>query len=100
MPVAPALVLFATDPDRCIERLARQSRVLLLWDLERCTGQLADAAGRAGLRQPMERRAVLAEISALIEGAAPVGAGPSRQRRLGFRSASGSQGLRRRGWSG
>ena len=90
LPMAPALALFDTDPDQGIERLARQTRVPLLWDLEGYTGRLADAAARAGLRQPLERRQVLAEISALIEGAAPVGAGPSRQRRPGFRSASGS----------
>ena len=90
LPMAPALALVDTDPDQGIERLARRSRVPLLWDLEGYTGRLADAAAMTGLRQPLERRAVLAEISALIEGAAPVGAGPSRQRRLGFRSASGS----------
>ena len=89
LPVAPALALFDMDPDRMdpdrrIDGLARRSRVPLLWDLEGYTGRLADAAARAGLRQPLERRAVLAEISALIEGAAPVGAGPSRQRRLAF----------------
>ena len=90
LPVAPALALFDMEPDRGIEGLARRSRVPLLWDLEGYTGRLADAATRAGLRQPLERRAALEEISALIEGAAPVGAGPSRRRRLGFRSASAS----------
>ena len=30
LPVAPALVLFDTDPDRRIERLARRSRIPLL----------------------------------------------------------------------
>ena len=90
LPVAPALAFFDMDPDRRIKRLARRSRVPLLWDLEGYTGRLADAAAGAGLRQPLERRQVLDEIPALIEGAVPVGAGPSRQRRLGFRSASGS----------
>ena len=36
--VAPALALFDTDPDRSIERLARRSRIQLLWGLEGCTG--------------------------------------------------------------
>ncbi len=76
--VASALALFDMDPDRRIERLARRSRVPLLWDLEGYTGRLADAAARAGLRQPLERWQALEEISALIEGAAPVGAGPFR----------------------
>ena len=90
LPVAPALALFDMEPDRRIEGLARQSRVPLLWDLEGCTGRLAAAATRAGLRQPLERRLALEEISALVEGATPVGAGPSRRRRMGFRSASAS----------
>ncbi len=46
LPVAPALALFATDPDQRIERLARRSRIPLLWDLEGCAGKLADAARR------------------------------------------------------
>ena len=78
LPVAPALACLDMDTDRRIERLARRSRVPLLWDLEGYTGRLADAAARAGLRQPLERWQALEEISALIEGAAPVGAGPSR----------------------
>ena len=90
LPVAPALALLDMDPDRRIEGLARRSRVPLLWDLEGCTGRLAAAAAGVGLRQPLGRRQVLDEIPALIEGAVPVGAGPSRQRRMGFRSASGS----------
>ena len=90
LPVAPALALFDMDPDRRIEGLARRSRVPLLWDLEGCTGQLADAAAGVGLRQPLERRQVLAEISALIEGAAPVGAGTSRPPGIGFRAAPSS----------
>ena len=76
--VASALALFDMDPDRRIERLARRSRVPLLWDLEGYTGRLADAAARAGLRQPLERWQALEEASALIGGAAPVGAGPFR----------------------
>ena len=43
-PVAPALALLDTDPDRRIERLARRRRIPLLWGLEGCTGKLADAA--------------------------------------------------------
>ena len=78
LPVALALALFDMDPDRGIERLARRSRVPQLRDLEGHTGRLADAVARAGLRQPLEGRQVLEEISVLIEGAAPVGAGPSR----------------------
>ena len=78
LPVAPALALFDMDPDRGIERLARRNRVPLPWDLEGHTGRLADAAAGAGLRQPLEGRQALEEISVLIEGAAPVGAGPSR----------------------
>ena len=88
--VAPALALVDTDPDRRIERLARRSRIPLLWGVERCTGQLADAAAGYRLRQPLERWQALAEISALMEGIDTVGAAPSRKRQLGFRSASAS----------
>ena len=87
VPVAPALALFDTDPDRSIERLARRSRIPLIWDLEGCTGKLADAAGGYRLRQPLERWQALAEISVLMEDAA-VGPVPSRKPQLGFRSAS------------
>ena len=86
--VAPALALFDTDPDRSIERLARRNRITLLWDLEGCTRQLADAAIGGRLRQPLERRQALAEISALMEGIDRVGAVSSRKPQLGFRSAS------------
>ena len=88
--VVPALALFDTDPDRSIQRLARRSRIPLLWDLEGCTGQLAAASAGYRLRQPLERRQVLAEISALMEGIDAVGAVPSPKPRLGFRSASAS----------
>ena len=88
--VAPALALFDTDPDLSIERLARRSRIPLLWDLEGCTGQLADAAAGYRLRRPLERWQALAEISALMEGTDTVGAVPSPKPRLGFRSASAS----------
>ena len=91
VPVAPALALFDTDPDRRIERMARRSRVPLLWNLEGCAGQLADAAEGYRLRQPLERRQALAEISALMEGIDTVGAVPSRKPRLGFRSARASR---------
>ena len=90
IPVAPALALVDTDPDRRIERLARRGRIPLLWGLESCTGQLADAAAGYRLRQPLERRHALAEISALMEGVDTVGAVPSRKPQLGFRSASAS----------
>ena len=86
--VAPALALFDTDPDRRIERLARRNRVPLLWDLEGCTGQLADTAAGGRLRQPLERWQALAEISALMEGIDTFDSVPSRKPRLGFRSAS------------
>ena len=86
--VAPALALFDTDPDRRIERLARRSRIPLLWDLEGCTGQLADAAAGGRLRQPLERWQALAEMSALMEGVDTFDLVPSRKPRLGFRSAS------------
>ena len=88
--VAPALALFDTDPDRRIERLARRSRIPLLWALEGCTGKLADAAIGSRHRQPLERWQAVAEISALMEGIDTVGAVPSRKPRLGFRSASAS----------
>ena len=90
VPVAPALALFDTDPDRRIERLAPSSGVPLLWGLEGYTGQLADAAAGGRLRRPLERWQVLAEISALMEGIDPVGAVSSRKPRIGFRSASTS----------
>ena len=86
--VAPALALFDTDLDRGIERLARRSRIPLIWSLEGCTGQLADAAAGYRLRQPLERRQALAEISALMEGVDTAGAVSYRKPRLGFRSAS------------
>lgn len=86
--VAPALALFDTDPDQRIERMARRSRIPLLWDLKGCTGQLADAATGYRLRQPLERWQALAEISALMEGIDTVGAVSSPKPRLGFRSSS------------
>lgn len=88
--VAPALALFGTDPDRSIERLARRSRIPLIWDLEGCTGQLADAAAGYRLQHPLERWQALAEISALMEGIDTGGAAPSRKPRIGFRSGSAS----------
>ena len=88
--VAPALVLFDTDPDRRIERLARRSHVMLLWGLERCTGSLADAEAGGRLRQPLDRWQALEEISALMEGIDTVGAVPSRKPQMGFRSSSAS----------
>ncbi len=90
IPVAPALALFDTDHDRRIERLARRSRIPLLWGLEGCTGRLADAAAGYRLRQPLERWRALAEISALMEGIDTVDSVASRKPRMGFRSASAS----------
>ena len=90
LPVAPALALLDADPDRRIEGLARRDRVPLLWNLEGYTGQLGDAAARAGLRHPLERWPALEEASALIEGVGPVGAVSSRRPRMGFRSAPAS----------
>ena len=90
VPVAPALALFDTDPDRRIERLARRGRIPLLWDLEGCTGKPADAAIGGRLRRPLERWQALAEISALMEGVDTFGAAPSRKPQMGFRSASAS----------
>ncbi len=49
VPAWSALAFFDMDGDRRIERLARRSRVLLLWDLESYNRRLADAA--AGSRQ-------------------------------------------------
>ena len=86
--VVPALALFDTNPDRSIERLARRSRIPLLWDLEGYIGQLAGAAAGGRLRQPLERWQALAEISALMEGVDTVDSVPSRRPRMGFRSAS------------
>ncbi len=88
--VAPALALFDTDLDRRIERLARRRRIPLLWGLEVCTGKLADAAAGGRLLQPLERWQALAEVSALMECIDTVGAVPSGNPRLGFRSASAS----------
>ena len=39
-----ALAFFDMERDRRFEHLARRSRVPLLWDLERYTGKLAEAA--------------------------------------------------------
>lgn len=88
--VAPVLALFNTDPDRRIERLARQSRVALLWDLVSYNRQLADAVASAGLLQPLERRQALREASILIETGTPAGAVSYRPARKDFRSASAS----------
>ena len=68
VPVSPALALPDTEHDRRIERMARRSRVPLLWDLERCTAKLAGAETARLSRQRLERRMALEEISALMEG--------------------------------
>ncbi len=90
VPVSPALALFDTGRDRRIERIARQGGVTLLWDLERCTGRLADAATDAPFRQSLERRQALEEISALVEDSAAAGVAPSRAPGRRAQSAPGS----------
>ena len=74
-PVAPALALPDMERDRRIERLARRSRVPLLWDLERCTAKLAGAETKAHFRRPLERTQALEEISALMEESAHASVG-------------------------
>ena len=66
VPVSPALVLFDMEGDRRIERLARRRRIPLLWNLERYTDTLADAAAGSRHRQSLDRSQALAEISALV----------------------------------
>ena len=90
VPVSPALALFDMRRDRRIERIARQGGVPLLWDLERCTGRLADAATHASLRQSLERSQALEEISALVEDSAAAGVAPSRAAGQRAQSAPGS----------
>ena len=68
VPVSPALALPDMGRDRRMERMARRSRVPLLWDLERYTALLAGAETGAHFRQPLERTQALEEISALMEG--------------------------------
>ena len=89
VPVSPTLALFDTQRDRDMERLASQSRVPLLWDLERYTAKLAGARTGPHFRQPLERSQVLAEMSALLERSEPVGVGASRAQGQRHRSASG-----------
>ena len=74
VPVSAALALPDTDRDRRIERIARRSRVPLLWDLERYTAALAEAETGAHLRQPLDRPVALEEVSALLEDSAHAGA--------------------------
>ena len=90
VPVSPALALFDMKRDRRIERIARQGGVPLLWDLERCTGRLADAATGAPLSQSLERSQALEEISALVEDSAAAGVAPSRAAGRRAQSAPGS----------
>ena len=78
VPVSPVLAFFDMERDRRIERLARRSGVPLLWDLERYTGKLAEAATGARFPQPLEKPLVLEEISALVEDAPSVAAGAFR----------------------
>ena len=77
-PVSPALALPDMKRDRRIEREARRNLVPLLWDLERYTALLAGAETGARFRQPLERRQVLEEISALMDNSAHAGVGASR----------------------
>ena len=74
VPVSPVLAFFDMERDRRIERLARRSRVPLLWDLERYTGKLAEAATGARFRHPLEKPLVQEEISALVGDAPSVAA--------------------------
>ena len=76
VPVSAALALPDTDRDRRIERIeriARRSRVPLLWDLERYTAALAEAETHAHIRQPLDRPLALEEVSALLEDSAHAG---------------------------
>ena len=77
-PVSPVLAFFDMERDRRIERIARRSGVPVLWDLERYTGKLAEAATGARFRHPLEKPLVLEEISALVEDAPSVAAGAFR----------------------
>ncbi len=87
VPVAPALVFPDTKRDRRMERLASRDRVPLLWDLERYTARLAEAAAGPHFRQPLTERTALAEISALLERPALAGVGSSHPLSQGTRSA-------------
>ena len=78
VPVSPALALPDMERDRRIERMARRSRVPLLWDLERYTALLAGAETGAHFRQPLERTQALEEISALMDNSAHAGVRASR----------------------
>ena len=78
VPVSPALALPDMGRDRRIERMARRSRVPLLWDLERYTALLAGAETGAHFRQPLERTQALEEISALMDNSAHAGLRASR----------------------
>ena len=89
VPVSPALVLYDMERDRRIERTALQSRVPLLWDLERYTAVLAGSETGARFRQPLEKRTALEEIAALMEDSAHAGAVPARDIGRRFRSAAG-----------
>ena len=89
VPVSPALAFFDMERDRRIERLARRSGVPLLWDLERYTGRLAEAATDTRFRQALEKPLILEEISALVEDSPPVGVGSFSAGGRRSRSASG-----------
>ena len=78
VPVSPALALPDMKRDRRIERMARRSRVPLLWDLERYTALLAGAETGAHFRHPLGRPQALEEISALMDNSAQAGVGASR----------------------
>ena len=66
VPVSASLALPGMVRDRRIERMARRSRVPLLWDLERYTATLAGSEAGAHCGQPPERPQALEEISALM----------------------------------
>lgn len=90
VPVAPAVASFNMTNDRRIERLARQCRVPVLWDLANCNRKLARAAVAAGVRQPLTKHQALREVSALIERWTPAGTGLHRPATMDFQSASAS----------
>ena len=89
VPVSPALVLFDMEGDRRIERLARRRRIPLLWNLERYTGTLADAASGSRHRQSVDRPQALEEISALVGDPPSASAGSSRAGGLRYQPATG-----------
>ena len=89
VPVSPALVLFDMEGDRRIERLARRRRIPLLWNLNRYTRTLADAATGARLGQALEKSQALEEIAVLVEDPPSVSVRSSRTGGRRSRSTTG-----------